>query len=102
MTVYVDALRSYPQKANSKQGQRWFGQGKQSCHLLADTDQELHEFAAKLGLRREWAQGKGMLVHYDLMPSKRAEAIKRGAVPMGNQEIHVLLSRRRAALSQST
>lgn len=67
--VTVDPLRSYPQKATS--GARYFGSGKQSCHLMADTSDELHAFAARLGLRREWCQHQGrVLEHYDLMPSK--------------------------------
>jgi len=44
MTVYVDNLVQWPTKI------RCFKGG--SCHLEADTLEELHAFAAKLGLRR--------------------------------------------------
>jgi hypothetical protein len=79
VTVYVDELRSYGQKATS--GGRYFGSGKESCHLMADTEDELHAFAARLGMKRSWAQKPGTwTVHYDLTPPKRAQAIRLGAV----------------------
>lgn len=35
-------------------------------HLVADTLQELHEFAEKAGLKRKWFQGHGDHPHYDI------------------------------------
>jgi hypothetical protein len=60
------------------------------CHMVADTEAELDEMAAKLGLRRGWKQGNrdrkpgtvGALVHYDIAKSKRAQAIRLGAIPL--------------------
>jgi hypothetical protein len=49
------------------------------CHMMADTIDELHEFAARLGLKREWFQAK-TAAHYDLSKEKRALAIKLGAI----------------------
>lgn len=49
------------------------------CHMLADTVDELHAFAARLGLRREWFQ-LGSAPHYDVSKEKRALAIKLGAI----------------------
>lgn len=43
MTVYVDDMR-VPARVG-RINARW-------SHLMADTDEELHEFAARLGLRR--------------------------------------------------
>jgi hypothetical protein len=57
--------------------------GKTWCHLQADTADELHKFAAKLGLRRAWFQtrpGRPELDHYDVTASKRDQAIALGAV----------------------
>ena len=60
---------------------RW----KQSCHLFDYTDGEfiespaLHEFAAAIGLKRSWFQGRPSFPHYDLTATKRAEAVKAGA-----------------------
>ena len=50
-------------------------------HLLADSDEELHEFAAKLGLKRRWVQcpPKVMCPHYDIVESKRRQALRLGA-----------------------
>lgn len=53
-------------------------------HLTADTDEELHAFAARLGLRRSWHQKPGIPIsHYDVTDSKRDEALRMGATPIG-------------------
>lgn len=53
-------------------------------HLMADTDEELHAFAAKLGLRRSWHQHPGTaLSHYDVTEPKRQLALRLGATPIG-------------------
>lgn len=51
------------------------------CHMLADTVAELHEFAARIGLRREWFQD-GSAPHYDVCKSRRVTAIKLGAIEL--------------------
>ena len=69
MTVYVD------DSFISWRGKRW-------CHLQATTLDELHEFAARLGLKQEWFQ-KGSRPendHYDVTEAKREQAIRLGAV----------------------
>jgi hypothetical protein len=50
-------------------------------HLVSDTSwEELHEFALKIGLKREWFQDKGKFSHYDLTtPRKRGQAVLMGA-----------------------
>lgn len=58
------------------------------CHMLADTMQELDEMADKIGVSRRWIQHDaekkagtvGALTHYDIAKSKRALAIKHGAI----------------------
>lgn len=51
-----------------------------SCHLTTDgTLDDLHAFAARIGLRREWFQGT-TYPHYDLTAAKRDEAMVAGAV----------------------
>jgi len=53
------------------------------CHLWTDGElDELHRFAARIGLRRAWFQADRVLPHYDLVRSKREAAIKRGAAYM--------------------
>lgn len=70
MTVYVDDI------AIEFQGRRWY-------HMMADTEEELHEFAQKIGLRKEWFQGD----HYDLTFIKRAHAITNGAKPITTKKM---------------
>jgi hypothetical protein len=67
MTVYVDDA------VTLWRGQRW-------AHLMADTLDELHAFAARLGLRREKFQDKTSGAHYDVPASVREEALRLGAV----------------------
>lgn len=52
------------------------------CHMFASTDEELDKMRRDLGLRKEWEQqpDRDIGPHYDVSKSKRAEAIKLGAV----------------------
>lgn len=45
------------------------------CHMIADTEAELHRMARKIGIARRWYQGD----HYDISLSKRVLAIAAGA-----------------------
>lgn len=67
MTVYVD---------NAKV--KW--RGKQWCHLVADTIEELHEFAYQLGLQRHWFQHAASYPHYDVTMEVREKALNVGAI----------------------
>ncbi len=53
-----------------------------SCHLIADSEEELHEFAKRIGMRRSWFQFHGRLPHYDLTEKRRAKALELGAVQL--------------------
>jgi Protein of unknown function (DUF4031) len=66
MTVYVDDCRL------SWNGKRW-------CHMVADTVEELHEFARLLGLKRGWFQERTMYPHYDITLGVRERALSMGA-----------------------
>ncbi len=93
MSVYVDELRNVP-SAVGRHGNLHF---HRSCHLLADTDDELHEFASRIGCRvPEWAHD-GTILHYDLTPWMRGRALAAGARPIGRREVVELILRRRAA-----
>lgn len=71
MTVYVDQIQVWPTTIRCmKHG---------SCHLTADTLEELHAFARRLGLKRSWFQATST-PHYDLTPARREKAIAQGAV----------------------
>jgi hypothetical protein len=66
MTVYVDDA------VHPWRGQRW-------AHLMADTLEELHVMAARLGLPRRAFQNKTSGAHYDVTTDLRARAIAYGA-----------------------
>lgn len=70
MSVYVDELNTYETKLRYKV---W-------CHMTADSEDELHAMADLIGLKREWFQARTRTPHYDLVPSKRALAVKHGAI----------------------
>ncbi len=72
MTVYVDELRA------NLTGSASFP-FKKYCHLTADTLDELHIMATRIGLDRSWFQDDKHHPHYDLTSSKRAQAIQCGA-----------------------
>lgn len=64
------------------------------CHMFADTEEELDDMADKIGLLRSWKQCNkerkagtvGALIHYDIAESKRALAIKNGAIALDTLE----------------
>jgi hypothetical protein len=62
-------------------------------HLISDHSlQELHLFANKLGLKREWFQDKPERPHYDLTTTRaRARAEAAGAILVDGREIVRLL-----------
>lgn len=88
MTVYVDDMWRYPLGR--------FGRMKMS-HLMADTDDELHAMAARIGVARKWHQDKGRWAdsHYDIALSKRALAVAAGAVEITLKEMSAYAWHRR-------
>lgn len=89
MAVYVDDADIPAEVRNGSRihRSRW-------SHLTADTQDELHEFAARLGLRREWFQpGRPIdgqpspFWHYDVTSPKRAQALALGAISMPAREL---------------
>ncbi|CAP41277.1 DUF4031 domain-containing protein [Bordetella petrii] len=85
MAVYVDDMRApYGRMV--------------MCHMLADTDQELHAMAARIGVARRWHQKAGTPhSHYDICLSKRMKAVAAGAVEIGRPDVAALIQRKRAA-----
>ena len=94
LTVYVDDS-CIPAKVG-RHDARW-------SHLFADTQEELHEFAASIGLRRSWFQpGRPQpdgtpshLWHYDVTGRKRHQAIEAGAVPVTWRQAAEMMTARR-------
>lgn len=62
MTVYVDDMRApYGRMI--------------MCHMVASSEEELHQMADRIGVARRWYQGD----HYDICLAKRALAVAAGA-----------------------
>jgi Protein of unknown function (DUF4031) len=89
VAVYVDDAGILAEVRNGSRVHvsRW-------SHLTADTQEELHEFAERLGLRREWFQpGRPIgdrpspFWHYDVTSGKRAQAFAMGAISMPSREL---------------
>lgn len=68
MTVYVDDMKAI------------YGR-MVMCHMVADTEEELHAMADLIGIDRKWYQypQKSRYPHYDIALSKRKIAVAAGA-----------------------
>lgn len=88
MAVYVDDMRASLKVA---------GRNYVMCHMLADSDEELHEMADQIGVSRQyWQQPpKVSTSHYDITQSKRALAVKAGAIEVTMQEMAAMAASRR-------
>lgn len=98
MTVYVDdaGIPASVQNGSVTHTSRW-------CHLVADDEEELHEFALRLGLRRSYFQISKLPApdsraaqnwHYDLTAGKRAQAVRLGAVEVTSRQLSAIIDRR--------
>lgn len=67
------------------------------CHMLADSDQELHEMADKIGVARKWWQSpeKTYVSHYDVASGRRLKAIALGAIPITSRQAVALINRKK-------
>lgn len=79
MTVYVDTMQA-----------RF--RGMVMCHMIADSEQELHAMAAAIGMHRKWYQ-RG---HYDISMDMKELAIRKGAREIGMRELAALVFLSRA------
>lgn len=69
------------------------------CHMLADTDDELHIMADRIGVARRWHQKSGTPhSHYDICKSKRAMAVKLGAIEIDRYKLVDIIKAKRAAM----
>jgi Protein of unknown function (DUF4031) len=75
MPVMVDPIRHYSYVRLAI---------KDWCHMAVDgTFEELHQFAAGLGIPRSRFQGD----HYDLVPWLRERAVAMGAIEVSSREL---------------
>ncbi len=78
MTTYVDNMRA-------RLGRLVM------CHMVADTEVELHEMARAIGVKRQWHQGD----HYDICMKMKALAVVAGALQITQRECGCMVMRRR-------
>jgi hypothetical protein len=73
MAVYVDTMRAKFKRMVM-------------CHMIADSLEELHAMAEKIGMKREWFQDTRW-PHYDVSLSRKKLAIQYGAKEINRREL---------------
>lgn len=94
MSIYVDSEAPWGGSATFK--------SPKSCHMASDDYspegiEAFHRFAESIGLKRVWYQQHAIMPHYDLFPSKRILAVKRGAIVVRTDQMIERCSIRRLA-----
>lgn len=86
MTVYVDNV--YIKARVGRINARW-------CHLMADSDTELVEFAVGIGMKAAWIQDPDARygAHFDVTESVRAKAVAAGAVEVDWRDLPELMNK---------
>lgn len=83
MAVYVDNMRA-------KLGNMVM------CHMVADTDDELHARSVRIGVSRRWHQAPPKHdSHYDIALTKRRTAVEAGAIEVTWKVLGMMTLRRR-------
>lgn len=82
MTVYVDNMQAKYMRMKMS-------------HMMADTLEELHDMADKIGLKREWFQDHKRHPHYDVSISRRKLAVQHGAQEVTPIELVKLTRKKR-------
>ncbi|CAN7521467.1 DUF4031 domain-containing protein [Pseudoxanthomonas sp. LjRoot168] len=83
MTVYVDNMRAD------------FGR-MVMCHMIATTKAELLAMATAIGVQHKWIQHPGSAKeHFDIALTKRARAVRAGAVEITRRQCSCMCMRRR-------
>ncbi|MDO8769435.1 MAG: DUF4031 domain-containing protein [Burkholderiaceae bacterium] len=72
--VYVDNTK------NERHGREW-------SHLVADSIEELHQFAARHQLPRSWFHATAKYPHYDVTQWARRLALNGGAIPIARRDL---------------
>lgn len=87
MVCYVDDMQAAYQPAHNS-ARKYI-----MSHMIADTEEELHAMAKRIGVARRWYQGD----HYDITQSKKVLAIQYGAKAITMRELgRMVIIRRRA------
>lgn len=66
------------------------------CHMIADTTEELLQMVDKIGVQRKWLQDAGTnREHFDICLSKKAKAVKLGALEISSRELATMTANRK-------
>lgn len=66
------------------------------CHMVADSPEELRAMAESIGVASRWFQRRASAPHFDVCRSKRALALRRGAIDADRRTFVEALQRIRA------
>lgn len=69
--------------------------GMKMCHMIADTLEELHLMADRIGVSRRHFQDKTKYPHYDICLTKKQQALKLGAIEVSSRELILKLRQTR-------
>lgn len=70
--------------------------GMLMCHMIGDTTDELLEMVDKIGVQRKWIQYPGTYKeHFDICLTKKALAIKHGAIEIGMRDYARIVNERK-------
>lgn len=83
MSVYVD-MAIWKKSANGR---------KSYAHLIADTHEELHAFAVRIGIKPHFFHKSAKWKHYDITEEQRVVAINAGAVAVTSKELVLIASK---------
>lgn len=87
MAVYVDFV------SIEFKGYKW-------CHMLADSLQELHEFAALIEVDKRLFHRDASYPHYDITLQMRERALQNGAIAADRKTIITAAKKLKVELSQ--
>jgi hypothetical protein len=66
------------------------------CHMIADSRTELLQMAGRIGVNARWIQYPHTYrEHFDICKSKRASAIRQGAIPISRKNLAAKVNERR-------
>jgi hypothetical protein len=57
------------------------------CHMIADTEEELHIMAAKIGMKRAWFQANASFPHYDVCLMRKKKALEYGTIEVDRRTL---------------
>lgn len=87
MTVYVDDARIPYQRGHMRM---------RMSHMVADTADELHAMADRIGVKRKYFQAHASHPHYDICEAKRRAAVEAGAEQVTQRELVLVIRALRA------